>query len=390
MAYNKNLKIDPNNVVNISGSLITLSGSLSGTEISGTTAQFTIVSASVVSASQYLGLNITASVISGSELNIDYIDFVGQNPPPDYRSGRMYYDGLGSYFAGTDITNLSIDLAQQTVVRVKNGSGDIIPKGKLVRIIGGSGTNPLITTASWEDDNNSANTLGMTLSSTDDNEFTYVLLNGIIQDIDLNASTFSEGEILYLSSSGDYTNIKPFAPLHAVKIGEVVRAQQNNGVAFINIQNGYEIEELHDVLITNRQNGDVISFDSANSVWKNGKTLSGSYTIMNDLTVSGSITELSTRRIKTNIQTLESQLQTISKLNPVSYTRVDDGRKEFGFISEEVREVYPQFVVGEGINYPKMVSILVSAVKELTEKMEIQREEIELLKNKKRTTRGKK
>jgi hypothetical protein len=116
----------------------------------------------------------------------------------------------------------------------------------------------------------------------------------------------------------------------------------------------------------------------------------GNASVSGNLVVTGSIVELSTRNIKTNIQTVNNQLTTISKLNPVSYTRIDDGRKEYGFISEEVKEVYPEFVVGEGINYPKMVSVLVSAVKELTDKVEKQQNEIELLKNKKKTTKGKK
>jgi hypothetical protein len=115
-----------------------------------------------------------------------------------------------------------------------------------------------------------------------------------------------------------------------------------------------------------------------------GLYVSGSTSISGNLIVTGSITELSTRRIKTNIKSLNNELITISKLNPVSYTRLDDGRKEYGFISEEVKEVYPEFVVGEGISYPKMVSILVSAVKELTNKVEKQQNEIEILKN----TRG--
>ena len=51
-----------------------------------------------------------------------------------------------------------------------------------------------------------------------------------------------------------------------------------------------------------------------------------------------------------------------------------------GFISEEVKEVYPELVNGEGVNYSKMVSILVSAVKELTEKIEQQEKQIKDLK----------
>jgi hypothetical protein len=112
--------------------------------------------------------------------------------------------------------------------------------------------------------------------------------------------------------------------------------------------------------------------------------VNGDTIVSGTLTVTSTITELSTRRIKTNIQSMSSQLQTVNRLNPVSYVRLDDGRKEYGFISEEVKQIYPEFVVGEGINYPKMVSILVSAIKELTQKTEQQQIEIDLLKNRKK------
>ena len=46
MAYNKNINIGPNNTVNISGSLINVAGALSGSEISGTHAQFSSLTAS--------------------------------------------------------------------------------------------------------------------------------------------------------------------------------------------------------------------------------------------------------------------------------------------------------------------------------------------------------
>jgi len=111
-----------------------------------------------------------------------------------------------------------------------------------------------------------------------------------------------------------------------------------------------------------------------------------SLTTSGNLTVYGTITELSTRRVKKNIRSLGSQLDKIKKLNPVSYRRkeIKDSKKEMGFISEEVKEVYPELVSGEGVNYSKMVSILVSAVKELTEKVEQQEKEIKNLKRKAR------
>ena len=113
------------------------------------------------------------------------------------------------------------------------------------------------------------------------------------------------------------------------------------------------------------------------------------------ITSSGTITclslvETSTRRIKKDIYSMQSQIENIKKLNPVNYVRILDNKQEFGFIAEELKEVYPEFVIGDGVNYPKMVSVLVSAVQELTQKIEKQQDEIELLKNKKKTTRGKK
>ena len=113
--------------------------------------------------------------------------------------------------------------------------------------------------------------------------------------------------------------------------------------------------------------------------------VNGNGLISGSLTVTGTVTELSTRKIKKNIRSMKSQLETVSKLNPVTYYRRDteEKTKEFGFISEEVKQVYPEFVNGEGVNYSKMVSVLVSAVKDLKEKVEQQQKEIEDLKKEK-------
>jgi hypothetical protein len=294
VAYQRNLSINQNNVVNISGSNITLTGSLTGSEFSGSRLQSTIVSASVVSASQYFGLNLTASVITGSELNIDYIDFVGQPPPPDapaYQSGRLYYNGTGSYIAGTEIPNLNITLGKQLVVRAQNQSTTTtLTKGKLVEITGSTSSDiPRIITASWENDALSARTLGMVMSDIAPASAGYVILQGILEG--LNTDSFEPGQMLYLSSSGDVTNIQPPAPFHEVRIGQVVRKNQNNGSVFVRVQNGYELEELHDVDLASVQNGDLLVYQaSPNAQWVNSKTLTGSYQLNGNLNTVGSIT----------------------------------------------------------------------------------------------------
>ncbi len=57
--------------------------------------------------------------------------------------------------------------------------------------------------------------------------------------------------------------------------------------------NGYELGELHDVLINGVSNGDLISWNSSSRVWKNTKTLSGSYTLSGSLTTNNSISTVS-------------------------------------------------------------------------------------------------
>jgi hypothetical protein len=253
-------------------------GSILAGIVSGTTAQFTTISSSYVSASEIA--------------NVNFIDFYTSSVAnPSYNPSRLFHDintGDLSYYL-PQVTNQQVQLGQQTVVKVKNSSGSPIAKGKLVHITGGVGNNPLINTASWENDNNSANTLGMLMSTVAHNDFGYVLLNGVITGVNTDPATFTAGQVIYLSSSGDYTATTPVAPKHTVRLGEVIRAHATVGSIFIKIDNGYEIDELHNVLITSASTGDLLSYNSSSALWTNSKSLSGSYIITGSLTATTTI-----------------------------------------------------------------------------------------------------
>jgi len=107
--------------------------------------------------------------------------------------------------------------------------------------------------------------------------------------------------------------------------------------------------------------------------------LYGSVIISGSLTVTDTITELSTRRIKDNINPITHQLSNVLKLNPVHYTMKTTGQEQYGLLSEEVKEIYPEFVHNEGINYSKMVSVLIASIKELKMIIDNQQKQIELL-----------
>ena len=157
-----------------------------------------------------------------------------------------------------------------TLVRqVRNETGTTLTKGSVVYITGASGNKPLVTRAIATSDATSAQTFGVVQADITTNQNGYVVVRG---DLDgLNTSAYPEGSQLYLSGSvaGSYTTTKPVAPLHLVYIGVVTRQHTNQGQIEIAIQNGYELDELHDVLITSKADNQIIVYEQASNLWKN-------------------------------------------------------------------------------------------------------------------------
>jgi hypothetical protein len=93
---------------------------------------------------------------------------------------------------------------------------------------------------------------------------------------------------LYLANTfGDLTNVKPYAPEHLVYIGVVERANAN-GEIYVRVQNGYELNEIHDVdlITTPPVNGDVLTYNGSTQLWVNQAPASGSGTVTSIATTS--------------------------------------------------------------------------------------------------------
>ena len=95
-----------------------------------------------------------------------------------------------SYAATSSFTQNAFDILRY----VKNSSGAQINKGKVVRITGAVGDNALIGTASYIDDNNSANTLGITFENIANDSFGYVITEGTL--IGINTDAFTAGQLI--------------------------------------------------------------------------------------------------------------------------------------------------------------------------------------------------
>jgi hypothetical protein len=60
-----------------------------------------------------------------------------------------------------------------------------------------------------------------------------------------------------------------------VYVGIVERANAGNGQIYVRVQNGYELDEIHDVQINSPANGQLIIYDAATSLWKNANLTAG-------------------------------------------------------------------------------------------------------------------
>lgn len=145
-----------------------------------------------------------------------------------------------------------------------------ITKGQVVYVSGANGTNMLVSKASNNTEITSSKTMGLVDATGVTNDVNNVITEGLLSG--LNTSTATIGDAVWLGTNGNLLfglANKPVAPAHMVFIGIVTRVSSTNGEIFIKVQNGFELNELHDVLITSKTQSDVVYYDAESGLWKN-------------------------------------------------------------------------------------------------------------------------
>ena len=129
----------------------------------------------------------------------------------------------------------------------RNTTGSLITRGQVVRVNGASSGNLTIDLAQGNTDPNTANTIGIAAEDIANTQTGMVITNGLLRD--LNTASFAAGNLLFISPTtpGLLVNTIPAAPNHAVRMGYVVSAHPSNGIIYVAVNNGYELNELHDV-----------------------------------------------------------------------------------------------------------------------------------------------
>ena len=220
--------------------------------------------------------------------NVDHITFDTTPTATPTEGTLVWNDGDGTLDLGMKGGNVVLQLGQEQLARVFNDEATTLNDGEIVYIYGAQGNRISVRRADNSSEETSKNTLGIVTETILSGEEGFVTTGGVVHGLNIPTASYDQGDTLFLGTNGQYTKVRPTAPNHTVIVGFVERVHASQGSIFVKIDNGYEIDELHNILITTVQNGDLLIRDG--NVWVNKKILSGSYRLSGSLDVSGSIT----------------------------------------------------------------------------------------------------
>jgi hypothetical protein len=207
-------------------------------------------------------------------------------------------------------------------------------------------------------------------SSTSEN--TYIRAGKISGDVYINDVPF--GNII-MGSGNSYVGINTATPAYTLEI----RQAGNKGILLVDPEFGFDnwemrIEESH-----------WLQFNF-NGAWRAAISPH-----------DGNLLTYSDKRLKTNIHALPSMVDKIMQLQPVEYEpkyENPDHKKAFGFIAQDVKEIFPELVTVmqntatgypgitdlHAINYSGFGVLAIKAIQEQQQQIELLKKEIDELK----------
>lgn len=209
-------------------------------------------------------------------INTSQLNFNTSPATPTNTIGGLYWDTSYKTLSLGLSTNTQLKIGESLYKYVRNTSGSLISKGKVVYVNGHfSNTQITIGLANANSEATSADVIGVTAEDIADGTSGFVQTFGYLTGIATNTAEIpvgQEGKALYLSgvTAGNMRIGLPTQPLHGVRVGFLLqRAGSGTGSIFVNVQNYQELEELSDVLVTNIANNDILQWDNIDGRWEN-------------------------------------------------------------------------------------------------------------------------
>ncbi len=221
---------------------------------------------------------VNVSGITGDISTPDSITFDTTAAETSAVAKLFWDDGDGVLSNGLKGGNVTLQIGTQEFARVYNDSGTTLTKGQAVYISGAQGNRVAVKLARADVEATSFGTIGLVAETMANGAEGFVIVSGALYK--LNTSALVAGATVYLSptTAGAITTTKPQAPDQLVVLGWVERVDNIVGSIYVKVDNGYELDELHDVRITSPQSGNVLIYDASTTptgVWKNANLTDG-------------------------------------------------------------------------------------------------------------------
>jgi hypothetical protein len=244
-------------------------------------AVWTLQSNAVPNLSQVLASGKSAN---GAIENLTYLEFDTAAAHTVVAGELAWNNTDGTLDLGLKGGNVTLQIGQEQIVRVVNKTATNVnlleANYQVVRITGAQGQRLKVDLALATTNALSAQTIGVVTETINDNQEGFITVSGLVRGINttgsLQTETWADGDIIYLSptTAGNITNVKPIAPNHLIVIGYVVSAHITQGSIYVKVDNGYELDELHNVTIATPANNDALIYETSTALWKN-KTIGG-------------------------------------------------------------------------------------------------------------------
>lgn len=268
------------------------------------------------------GINVTGTAtlntVADAGSNTDKFLVLDASNNVSYRTAAELYADLGIG---------ALPAAYTSTLKHEVKASQTISKGQAVYVSSADGTNMIVSKASNVSEATSSKTMGLLETSLVTNGKGNVITEGLLSGLNTNGA--NAGDPVWLGVDGalifGLIN-KPVAPAHLVFIGIVTRANANNGEIFVKVQNGFEMNEIHNYQEGSVQNNQVIVYESATSLYKPKSipTILG-YTPVPDsrtLTINGTTYDLSANRAWTitTDASARSILRYVATANQTTFT----------------------------------------------------------------------
>ena len=149
-------------------------------------------------------------------------------------------------------SQVTLQVGQETLVRVVNKTGGNIVDGTPVYLSGAQGNRPKVGLARGNT-HITGNSIGLATEHIADNQEGFVTVRGLVRDLNTTGSpygeTWADGDTLWVSkaTAGYLTNAEPSVPHHSNRVGIVVRAHATQGQILVQVSQHCTLEELSDV-----------------------------------------------------------------------------------------------------------------------------------------------